>query len=327
MGCEANKVSVVPRSSKSEVGSTNTPQRYGTAIHLTPPWMDVEAIPLPTPREASGEVGSVPEIWREQLQKTAQNDAYLFWHLKNKLPVKVINPSNLPLSGEALNSLPDKGGLGVGFSEVVLITLEENAQLVLEDHLTNRESALRRIFVRQGKNSRFEYTAWRQGNGYLSEEIHIDLIGEGASCQTTHLLYGDKREQSDIGVYATHTAKRTQSLLQSRSAADHKAQSVYRGLITIQQSAPGSTGYQHSSNLLLSDDATVDSLPELAIQTDDVSCTHGVTTTSLDEATLLYARSRGLSEAEATKIAIFGFYNHKLTIPTKTSEVIYEFLA
>jgi Fe-S cluster assembly protein SufD len=291
---------------------TTTPQRYGTAIHLTPPWGDVREIP--TPAEALAKAGPIPEGWRERLEAAAEHDVYLAWHLEHELPVTLLRPSGY-------------GGRAQSFSEVLLIELTENQHVVLEDHLVNHEAALRRIFIRQEKNSQFEYIAWRTKNNFLSEEVYIDLVGEGASAKTTHLLYGQHKEQADIGVRVTHRAPRTQSLLRSRAAADNKAQSIYRGLITIEQTAPGSSGYQHSDNLLLSDDATIDSLPELAIQTDDVSCTHGVTTTSLDEATLLYARSRGLSEAEATKMAIIGFYNHQLTLPLKTSEAMYAFLA
>jgi len=135
---------------------------------------------------------------------------------------------------------------------------------------------------------------------------------------------GSNAGQSDIEVQVFHEARQTVSDLVVRSAAADKHVAVYRGLIDIAEHAGGSKGYQSGRALLLSRTAVVDNLPELAIKTNDVQCSHGVTTTHIDDEALFYMRSRGLSQNAARQMAMTGFFHDKLSVPQAMGEKLEE---
>ena len=106
-------------------------------------------------------------------------------------------------------------------------------------------------------------------------------------------------------------------------ALSGRARSAYTGLIRIQEGAPGSEAYQENRNLLLSDRARADSIPELEILTDDVRCWHGATVAPLDPEQLFYLRSRGLPPNQAMRVIVYGFLDQTLQrLPAHTRERI-----
>jgi Fe-S cluster assembly protein SufD len=92
-----------------------------------------------------------------------------------------------------------------------------------------------------------------------------------------------------------------------RGILDDKAHAVFQGKITVRPDAQGIEGHQLNKTLLLSDDAEIDSKPELEILADDVKCSHGATAGELDETGLFYLRSRGIPEAEARQLLMTAF--------------------
>jgi Fe-S cluster assembly protein SufD len=94
-------------------------------------------------------------------------------------------------------------------------------------------------------------------------------------------------------------------------------------MIRIAPEAGGSEAYQENRNLLLSEDARAESIPELEILTDDVRCSHGATMAPLDEEQLFYIKSRGLPHSQATRLIVYGFLDQTLQrLPRGTRERI-----
>ena len=79
-------------------------------------------------------------------------------------------------------------------------------------------------------------------------------------------------------------------------------------MIKVDTGAARTNGYQRNDNLILSHDARADSIPGLEIEHDDVICTHGSTTSRVDEEPIFYAQCRGLTRQEATRLIVTGFF-------------------
>lgn len=294
------------------------PQRYGTAFHVTPPFTDV--------RELPGAVGNFDQAQWENLSDEDQlrilninlSDPYLAWQVANVAAVagKIIHVA----SGQSQQ-------LAVSGAGLYWIVLDEGAQLAIEDQIMDSDVILRRMFVWQKASSRLVFTGLRGQTNFLNEKLQVELLGSEAETEIRHLTYGQEKEQFDIAVEVFHRSPHTTSRLQVRTAAAGKHKAIYRGLIDVDQAAGGTNGYQSGQALLLSRQAVVDQLPKLAIRTNDVRCSHGVTTTHLDDLALFYLRSRGLAEVQAGKLAITGFFHHQLDIPANIRESLEHVLA
>ncbi len=291
------------------------PQRYGTAFHLAPPFTDLRQISFSVARDLKSfeHIELSEKEWGHIASTIDGDDPYLLSQI-----TQLEHVGNRILRVEEGQSL----SLQVDVSEVMWIFLQPGARLIIEQTILNQEIALPRIFVWQGEGSEFTYWGLRARNNFLSERIQVKLQGSQASTQIRHLTFGQEKQQSDIEVSAYHEAPATKSDLIVRTAAADRHVAIYRGLIDIEEGARGSKGYQSGRALLLSRRAVVDNLPELAIKTNDVQCSHGVTTTHIDDEALFYMRSRGLLREEARKLAITGFYHDKLEIPDSLAQTL-----
>ncbi|MFZ9029057.1 MAG: SufD family Fe-S cluster assembly protein, partial [Crocinitomicaceae bacterium] len=92
-----------------------------------------------------------------------------------------------------------------------------------------------------------------------------------------------------------------------KGVMDEKSTAVFNGKVFVRKDAQKVNAFQSNGNVLLSDDATVNSKPELEIYADDVKCSHGSTTGQLDEEAVFYLRSRGLSENSARQLLVTAF--------------------
>jgi Fe-S cluster assembly protein SufD len=94
-----------------------------------------------------------------------------------------------------------------------------------------------------------------------------------------------------------------------KGVVNDKATAVFNGKVFVRKDAQKINAFQSNANVLLSDDSSVNSKPELEIYADDVKCSHGSTTGQLDEEAVFYLRARGLSEKTARKLMISAFIN------------------
>jgi Fe-S cluster assembly protein SufD len=94
---------------------------------------------------------------------------------------------------------------------------------------------------------------------------------------------------------------------------DDKSTAVFNGKVFVRPNAQKINAFQSNANVLLSDDATINSKPELEIYADDVKCSHGSTTGQLDLEAVFYLRSRGISETEARSMVVAAFMTDVLS--------------
>jgi len=112
--------------------------------------------------------------------------------------------------------------------------------------------------------------------------------------------------------YQDHAAPRTTSDLVFKGAVDGQARSVYTGLITMRKGAVKSVAAQTNRNLVLSEGARADSVPNLAIEENDVKCSHASAVGPIDEQLRFYLESRGLRSELADKLITLGFFRDLL---------------
>lgn len=119
-------------------------------------------------------------------------------------------------------------------------------------------------------------------------------------------LIGDEQHHDTHSVI-DHALPNCVSHQTYKGIVDGKARAVFNGKIFVRENASGTDGYQSNKNLLLSNDARVDTKPQLEIYNDDVKCAHGATVGQLEEEELFYLLSRGLSEGLARNLLTYGF--------------------
>lgn len=308
------------------------PQRYGTAFHLTPPWLDARDIPVeqfknlsPTlPLSREGATNSPLDKGELEGILLQDNDPYLNWHLSHadQLGLEVIRVPAGTTQAMHWHTVAAQSN-----SRVILLVLEEEAQLDIQDIAQEQSTMIRRLVVVQRTNSQFNYWAVRSGNTFLTEHLTVHLVGSHAKAEVNHLLVGRAQEQTDMAVRIYHEAPDTESNMIVRAAGYDKSLSIYHGLIDVARQARGTSGYQQGRALLLSPTAIADMLPELAIKTNEVRCSHGVSTLHLDDTALFYLRSRGVPEEQARQLAITGFFHQGLSIPESMAKALESGLA
>jgi Fe-S cluster assembly protein SufD len=144
-------------------------------------------------------------------------------------------------------------------------------------------------------------------------DLNARLLGPGANSDMLGLYFGDDSQHFDHNTRQDHIAPNTSSDLLYKGALDHSSRSVFRGIIKVHPKAQKTDAYQTNRNLLLSDKARADSLPNLEIQADDVRCSHGATVGQLDAESRFYLMSRGLSREQAERLVVMGFLGEVLS--------------
>jgi len=144
-------------------------------------------------------------------------------------------------------------------------------------------------------------------------DLNARLLGPGANSDMLGLYFGDDTQHFDHNTSQDHLAPNTASDLLYKGALDHSSRSVFRGIIRVHPEGQKTDAYQTNRNLLLSDNARADSLPNLEIQADDVRCSHGATVGQLDAESRFYLMSRGLTREQAERLVVLGFLGEVLS--------------
>ena len=141
----------------------------------------------------------------------------------------------------------------------------------------------------------------------IRDEVEINLNESLAECYLYYTQFLKNNEDHEIKVRINHLAENTNSYQFSKSIIDGTAKGVYQGKIFVDQIAQKTNGYQLIKSVLLSDQCTFHSKPELEIYADDVKCSHGSSSTSLNKDELFYLMARGIPEDQAKKLIVEGF--------------------
>jgi Fe-S cluster assembly protein SufD len=192
---------------------------------------------------------------------------------------------------------------------VAEIVLEEKAAL---EHVIVQEEGLaaHHLAVRHAKlaaTSRYTAQAISLGGALARTDIGVTLEGEGAEASLNGLYLGDGSQQTDTHLTMRHASSHCESHQLYKGILGGHAKAVFNGRIIVDQDAQKTDANQSNRNLLLSNDAVVNSNPQLEIFADDVRCTHGSTVGQLDEEAVFYLRSRGIGRDEAIQVLTRAF--------------------
>lgn len=161
--------------------------------------------------------------------------------------------------------------------------------------------------VSQGRSSRFRSLNLSFGGRIARTETNALLDGEGIETVLDGLYLGRGEQLIDNHTSIDHARPHGESHELYKGILTDKARGVFRGKITVRQDAQKTDAKQTNQALLLSEEATIHSKPQLEIHADDVKCTHGATVGQLDPEAIFYLRSRGIEEEAARTMLIFAF--------------------
>lgn len=164
------------------------------------------------------------------------------------------------------------------------------------------------IYAEQARSARLRQHHSAFGGLLARTEIHSDL-GQGAECELDGLFLASGRRHLDTHTRVRHGASNATTRESYRGIASERGRGVFSGRIVVEQDAQKTDAEMSSRNLLLSENAEIDSKPQLEIHADDVKCSHGVTVGQLDQGAVFYLESRGIDEASARNLLTFAFAN------------------
>ena len=160
-----------------------------------------------------------------------------------------------------------------------------------------------------GQSSQFSSHSFSLGGGLVRNDVSARLNSEGIECTLNGLYLGAGEQVVDNHTAIDHAMPHCNSHEVYHGVLGGKASGVFNGKIFVRQDAQKTDAKQTNRTLLLSDEATIDTKPQLEIFADDVRCTHGATIGRLDENALFYLRARGIPKAAAENLLTYAFAN------------------
>ncbi len=143
--------------------------------------------------------------------------------------------------------------------------------------------------------------------GNIINNVNVLMNGEHCENQTYGIYLADKEQHIDNYSFIDHAKPNCTSNELYKGMLDDKATGVFSGKILVRQDAQNTKAFQANNNILASNDAKMNTKPQLEIYADDVKCSHGATVGQLDEEAMFYMRARGISKKEAKMLLMFAF--------------------
>lgn len=166
---------------------------------------------------------------------------------------------------------------------------------------------INKVYVKQNRDSQYAFFHLALDSQLSRLDIKNDLNGEGAECSLKGLSLSSKNEQLGSHILTNHYSPNCSSSQNFKNILYGNSSGIFNGKTVVHQNAQKTDSKQSNKNLILSNNALMNSNPQLEIYADDVKCSHGSTTGALDEDAIFYLRSRGLSLINAQKLLLEGF--------------------
>ncbi len=161
--------------------------------------------------------------------------------------------------------------------------------------------------IDQDANSVSETLIFSAGSSFLKNEINCNLNGRYSSAFVNGIFLLNDKNHHEIRTNINHLIDNTKSYQLIKSVSENDTKAVYQGKIFVNSEAQKTDGYQLSKAILLDEKTEFNAKPELEIYADDVKCSHGSASGSLDDNSIFYLMSRGLDYKEAKQLLINGF--------------------
>ena len=161
--------------------------------------------------------------------------------------------------------------------------------------------------IEQESNSVSETFILSSGSNYFKNEINCNLKGKYSSAFVNGVFSLKENQQHEIRTTINHLVENTKSYQLIKSVLSKLSKAVYQGKIFVNSKAQKTDGYQLSKAILLDETSEFNAKPELEIYADDVKCSHGSASGSLNENSIFYLMSRGLNYQQSKELLINGF--------------------
>ena len=208
-----------------------------------------------------------------------------------------------------IESYVTAGGAGYFTNAVTELVAGDNAIVELLKFQDEAADAfhMAAIHGRFGRASNTRVHSFALGAKISRNSIRTNLAGEGLECVLNGLYLTRGEQLADHHMVVEHVQPHCASHEYFNGILDDKSRGVFHGRILVQQLAQKTDAKQTNKNLLLSDDATANTKPQLEIYADDVKCTHGATIGQLNQESIFYLRSRGIGPETARRMLIHAF--------------------
>ncbi|MGA8851211.1 MAG: Fe-S cluster assembly protein SufD [Aeromicrobium sp.] len=165
--------------------------------------------------------------------------------------------------------------------------------------------------VRVGRDAALRMFEFSLGGDLVRTNVNVDYAGPGGSIDLLGIYFADQGQHIEHRQFIDHTAPRTKSNVEYKGALQGDgAHTVWVGNVLIRKEAQGISTFESNDNLVLTDGAKADSVPNLEIETGDIEdAGHASTTGRFDDQHLFYLQSRGIPEEEARRLVVHGFFN------------------
>ncbi len=226
----------------------------------------------------------------------------------------IANPRNLFVFGRDSRATVVEHYASIGASSflnnVVSEVLVDKGAVIEHNKLERENNAAFHVSmtqVHQSAGSRYANNAFMLGGRIVRNNITVILADGGAEGTLNGLSLAGDEQLVDNHTVIDHTMPNCTSHELYKSILDGKARGVFNGKIFVRQDAQKTDAKQTNKTLLLSDEATINTKPQLEIFADDVKCTHGAAVGQLDEEQIFYLRSRGIGEPMARDLLTLAF--------------------
>ncbi|NPD07032.1 Fe-S cluster assembly protein SufD [Nocardioides sp. zg-1308] len=197
-------------------------------------------------------------------------------------------------------------------ADVTVVSIQDWADDAV--HLSHHQA-------RVGRDASYRHAAISFGGDLVRMDANVTYDGPGGSAELLGLYFADAGQHIEHRIFADHTAPRTKSNAIYKGALQgEKAHTVWVGNVLIRKVAEGIETYEENRNLVLTDGCQADSIPNLEIETGEIEgAGHASATARFDDEHLFYLQSRGISEQEAQRLVVHGFFNdliRKVGVPS-----------
>jgi len=194
---------------------------------------------------------------------------------------------------------------------IIEILLNENSNLEIILSVTSQKNVniVNSLYAQLEKDSNLTIHNISTGAELSRSRMDIDLLGNGSEFSLDGIYFGEEKQIHDNRVFVNHLGKNTSSNMITKGVLGDESSSIFTGTIHIAEGAEKTESHQENRNILLSEEATAQSVPNLEILCDDVICSHGSSVGPIEESVYHYVMARGIEKVDADKLLIKGFFN------------------
>ena len=191
----------------------------------------------------------------------------------------------------------------------ILLNDNSNLEIILSVTSTKEINIVNSIYAQLERDSNLTIHNISTGAGLSRSRMDIDLLGNGSEFSLDGIYFGEDNQIHDNRVFVNHLGKNTSSNMITKGVLGDESSSIFTGTIHIAEGAEKTESHQENRNILLSEEATAQSVPNLEILCDDVICSHGSSVGPIEENVYHYVMARGIEKVDADKLLIKGFFN------------------